>query len=93
MKRACGLGLLLLSSLLAGCGPGLSHRVKEPSDVFAKMDKELANAIATTSLTSGRMERKIMVDEWDEPNDEAPAPLVTWGASSAAEEPATKYGF
>jgi hypothetical protein len=83
------------ASMTIGCGPGLSHRAKAPTDVFGRMDAELAHSIGTTSLTSetiplpeGRLPLQSAAatlsseDPWSEPTI-APAAL-TWGTWQSA---------
>jgi hypothetical protein len=84
------------ASMTIGCGPGLSHRAKAPTDVFGRMDAELAHSIGTTSLTSESIplpEDRLSLhsaslsyeDPWAE-RATAPAPQ-TWGAAPASAQP------
>ena len=83
MKLAGALSLVFLGLLLGGCAP--TQRAKEPSDVFAKMDKELANAISTTTLTSDVIElpgERLSLAQWEEEEEEQ-APVQTWATPPA----------
>jgi hypothetical protein len=86
-------GVLLAVSMLAGCGPGLTHRAQAPTE-FAQVDSE--HAVGTTTLTSARVDPIPMpfVPFEPFPSDEAPAApaapaqispaLQTWGAPAPA---------
>lgn len=84
MKLAGALSLFALGLLAASsvaCTP--TQRAKEPSDVFAKMDKELANAISTTTLTSDVIElpnERLSLAQWEEEEEEEDeqGPVQTW---------------
>ncbi len=83
------LGLLALTTVV-GCGPGLTRHSKaaKAPDVFATMDAELANAVATTTVTSGEPmplpESRLSLAQWEEEQAEpAPPPVQTWGAPVA----------
>jgi hypothetical protein len=80
MKLAGALSLVLLGCLAGACAP--TQRAKAPTpDVFATMDKELANAISTTTLTSDVIElpsERLSLAEWEDDAEEEAPPLQTW---------------
>jgi hypothetical protein len=91
MKLASALGIVVVGSFLGGCTP--TQRAKEPGDVFAAMDKELANAISTTTLTSDVIElptERLSLAQWDADADEEDGPLQTWGTPKPATDPGAR---
>jgi hypothetical protein len=68
MRHLVGLGLVTLAAMLAGCA-GARTQVQAPSDVFAVMDKELAQ-----TLTNG--------DSLDAMNDELSHAIGTTSLTS-----------
>lgn len=86
--------------MMTGCGPGLSHRAKAPTDVFEAMDAELSNAIVgTTTVTSAPLQAMPLPESRMSvaAAAEAPAPAMqTWGGSDEpAKDPSysEEYGF
>lgn len=91
MKLHHVLGSLVLMVAAAssiGCGPGLSHRAKAPTDdLFVKMDAELSNAITTsTTLTGAEMPSSRLPTE--EPAVAALEPAVSVTETWATPPPA-----
>ena len=85
--------LMVAAAASTGCGPGLSHRAKAPTDdVFLRMDAELANAIGTTTLTGAELpsSRMSVAEGTVAPEAEAEAPVAvvqTWATPASVEPP------
>jgi hypothetical protein len=78
------IGVALVAVSTVACGPGLSHRVKQPTDVSleAQVEVELARAIGVTTLSSETLAPAARVE--NEAAEAAPAPAPrTWGAPDA----------
>ncbi len=71
-------GVAIVAASTVACGPGLSHRVKQPAQVRidAATEAELARAIGVTTLSSETV-------KLEEPAAEASRAPRTWGGPDA----------